>query len=602
MKSMSLMALTRLQLIAALTGNIWINADTLRVLRSFGEPYRSQCLALMACHPGLDIDKLRTLEPFEGTYRTQCLSILANNPSLSIEIFCALEPFEDSYRTQCLSVLTNNPSLDIGIFRALEPFEDSYRTQCLLMVANDPSLDIGVLCELNSTVEPYRSLCLALWAKDPMLDVKSLSALHTHGEAAGAQFQAIISAFPTLEVEPRRLAVFAQHRPEITGHADIFFRDILNMTERIKDDDTHLRAALDWLLYSQEITGTPGFSAAYSFRHGWLPPYPETTGYIITTLWNAARELGEDRFAQRAMAAADWEIEIQMDSGAIQAGYYGTDPQGFWKGSKIPAAFNTGQVILGWNRTFEETGNTAYLEASVKACRYLMDCIDEKGVFIKGLSPGPTNPQRSYYTRVAYAIAWTGHLAGERSFEAAARRHLDWVLSRQLQDGWFQGASFLEDETPLTHTMAYTAEGLLFAGELLGDDRYISASERHAIGAMHACERRGFFLPASFTEGWKSNDKFSCLPGNAQFATLWLQHGGRKGDLALVNSGLKMVEWLKRRQSLENPAPGIRGGLPGAWPIDGGYSIYNYVNWATKYFIDALLESQHICRDLLDDK
>ena len=598
----SLIALSRLQLIAIIAGQGWTRIETLRVLHSFGEPYRSQCFALLMGLPGIDVGKLRMLEPFEASYRTQCLSLLAQDPSLDIAVLYELNSFGEPYRSQCFALLMGLPGIDVGKLRALEPYPKPYRSQCLTLLSLRPHVELMPLHAIRDFENSYRSQCLAILAKDPAFDVKCLCALYPYKEPVRTQALTVVGTYPTLEIEPQRLALFAQYHPETTGHADVFFRDILNAVEPVEDDDTHLKAALDWLLYSQEITGTPGFSAAYSFSHGWLPPYPETTGYIIQTLWSASKELRENRFAQRAIAAADWEIEIQMDSGAIQAGYFGVDPQGFWKGQQVPAAFNTGQVIMGWNRTFEETGNAVYLEASVKACWYLMSCLSEQGVFTKGLSPGPTNPERSYYTRVAYAMTWTGHLAGERLFEAAARTHLDWVLSRQQQDGWFRGASFLEDEIPLTHTMAYTAEGLLFAGELLGDDRYMEASERHVIGAMHACERRGFFLPAHFTEGWKSTEKFSCVPGNAQFATLWLHHGRRKNNLTLVNTGLKMVEWLKERQSLKNPAPSIRGGLPGAWPIDGGYSIYNYVNWATKYFIDALLEARQASRDILDEK
>ena len=99
-------------------------------------------------------------------------------------------------------------------------------------------------------------------------------------------------------------------------------------------------------------------------------------------------------------------------------------------------------------------------------------------------------------------------------------------------------------------------------------------------------------LPAHFTSGWKSTDRYCCVPGNAQFAALWCRFGHRDGDLPLVNTGLKMIDWLKQRQALDNVAPEIRGGLPGAWPIDAGYSIYSYVNWAAKYFVDALLEAR----------
>jgi len=81
---------------------------------------------------------------------------------------------------------------------------------------------------------------------------------------------------------------------------------------------------------------------------------------------------------------------------------------------------------------------------------------------------------------------------------------------------------------------------------------------------------------------------------------LWCRHGRRTGDVALVNTGLKMVDWLKQRQALDNVEAGIRGGLPGAWPIDGGYSIYSYVNWAAKYFADALVEAR-VAREWLDD-
>ena len=547
------------------------NTAKLQVLRTFGEPYQSQCFALLPGLTNVDVSKLRALEPLEDPYRTQCLSMLTKDSSLNISVLIELGALGEPYRSQCFALLTGLPDVDVSKLRALEPLDEPYRTQCLSMLARDPTLNMDFLSALRTYEDPVRTAALA-----------------------------IAEAYPELVVEHHRLSAFAQQHPETAGHADIFFRDILDVAEPIEDDDVHLRAALDWLLLSQEVTGTPGFSAAYSFSHGWLPPYPETTGYIITTLWQASKELGEERFAQCAIAGADWEIEIQMESGAIQAGYWGVDPQGFWKASQVPAAFNTGQVILGWNRTFEETGNAVYLEASVKACRYLMDCLNDQGVFVGGLSPGPTNPQRTYYTRVAYAMAWTGRLSGDPSFESAARSHLDWVVSRQQQSGWFCGASFLEDEMPLTHTMAYTAEGLLLAGQLFEDDRYLDSSERHVTGTMHACERRGFFLPARFLEGWKSTDTFSCLPGNAQFATLWLQHGGRRKDLTLVNSGLKMIDWLKGRQSLRNPAPAIRGGMPASWPIDGGYSTYSYVNWAAKYFIDALLEARHVCRNLRD--
>jgi len=38
-----------------------------------------------------------------------------------------------------------------------------------------------------------------------------------------------------------------------------------------------------WLCKSQDVTECGGSSAAYYFTNGWGRPYPETTGYIIST-------------------------------------------------------------------------------------------------------------------------------------------------------------------------------------------------------------------------------------------------------------------------------------------------------------------------------
>ena len=40
--------------------------------------------------------------------------------------------------------------------------------------------------------------------------------------------------------------------------------------------------------------------------------------------------------------------------------------------------------------------------------------------------------------------------------------------------------------------------------------------------------------------------------------------------------------------NLDGP-PEIRGGIKGSFPIDGQYGQYEYLNWAAKFFADALM-------------
>lgn len=584
------------QVLAAAAVNPYATGAQLKALAGFDEPYLSQCTAAWVACPGLPVSKLKEIHEFDDPFRSQCLAALMGNAGIEIEKMRVVYAFADPYRTQSLALLSAGSPVDVRKLADIQALDEPFRTRCLSALAADPAVDSSALRAMGDAAEPYRTMCLGIAVTSGRVDGDSLR-VNAPAPTASVTTPA---TFPP-DIDAARAAEFGHHRPEVPGHADVFFRDFLGAAEPVYDDDQHLRATLDWLLHSRDVTGTAGFGASYAFKHGWLPPYPETTGYIIPTFWDAFRELGDERYQVAARRAADWEIEIQLESGAIQAGYLGADPQGFWNSDvPVPAAFNTGQVVLGWNRTYQETNDARYLAAAVRACRFLTDCVDETGVFRQGLSPGPRNPTRSYYTRVAWAMCWTSQLSGDAAFREAAVRHLDWVTSCQQPDGWFPYNSFQDDGRPLTHTMAYTAEGLLQAGLLLGVDRYVAASERHAAGAMQACERRGFFLPAYFTEGWKSTDTFSCVPGNAQFATLWLQHGLRLRDLPMCNTGLKMVEWIKARQALDNPEPGIRGGVPGAWPIDGGYSVFAMVNWAAKYFADALLEARRVKRELID--
>jgi hypothetical protein len=50
-----------------------------------------------------------------------------------------------------------------------------------------------------------------------------------------------------------------------------------------------------------------------------------------------------------------------------------------------------------------------------------------------------------------------------------------------------------------------------------------------------------------------------------------------------------MVEALKDLQETASPNPALNGAIAGSFPLFGGYMRGGYPNWATKYFVDALL-------------
>ena len=65
------------------------------------------------------------------------------------------------------------------------------------------------------------------------------------------------------------------------------------------------------------VFGDRATVAGWSFEDGWLPSYPETTGYIIETMLAAAPMLGRLELVDRARRMIDWELSIQLPNGTF---------------------------------------------------------------------------------------------------------------------------------------------------------------------------------------------------------------------------------------------------------------------------------------------
>ena len=138
------------------------------------------------------------------------------------------------------------------------------------------------------------------------------------------------------------------------------------------DNRIHLDAAIAWLKRAQDVTGNGGVAQTWLVRsRRWAPSYPETTGYIIPTLYRYAAITGDQDCRARARRMADWEIDIQLPGGGVLAGALGDSDQ--------PTIFNTGQVIFGWVRAFEEERDERYRQAAVRAADWLIEVMDDDG-------------------------------------------------------------------------------------------------------------------------------------------------------------------------------------------------------------------------------
>jgi hypothetical protein len=343
----------------------------------------------------------------------------------------------------------------------------------------------------------------------------------------------------------------------------------------------HLEEAYRWLCTAQDVTPDHGVAGWYCLVRGWSGSYPETTGYIIPTFLTYASVMGQPEARERALRMAEWEVDVQLPSGAVRSGVLGTRVG--------PAVFNTGQVLFGWIAAYQATRDERYAAAAQRAAEWLCHNQDADGAWRRDLSLFTRASVQTYNVRAAWGLALAGKFLHEPRWVVAARRNCDWVLRQQQPNGWFRHNGFAADEAPLLHTIGYALEGLLGAGTLLGNERYVRAA-RAGVGPLVDIYRGSGALPGRLAANWRSPVSWRCLTGEAQIALVLGRLAQNDGaDGAFATTAQAMLEGLGRVQDTDSPYPQTRGGLAGSEPLWGGYSRFAYVNWAAKFYVDALL-------------
>jgi len=383
-------------------------------------------------------------------------------------------------------------------------------------------------------------------------------------------------------VHPAWRALRSRGDPSVLAEA---VRGLMGLSHAVGSNHEHLRAAMSWLCAAQDASPDDGVSAFYDLVAGaWAPSYPETTGYIIPTFFDYARSSGDDAYRQRAARMADWLLTLQLESGAFPMGPLWPDLE------QKPIVFDTGQIIHGLVRTYEETGDRRYLEAARRAGNWLVEVQDADGAWRRF---DFLDQVHTYNTRVAWALLRIDQISRNDRLRDAAVHHLRWAMSQQTPDGWFRHAGFTPDQEPLTHTLAYTVRGLLESGLLLSDETLVTSGQR-AADALCEQQYHDGYLRGAYGPAWTSHVKWTCLTGNAQLAGIWLRLFQATGDRRYTQAAAEANRCVKRTQRRSSRLRGVGGGVAGAFPIYGDYHPYLYVNWAAKFLVDSLLLEEQL--------
>ncbi len=364
----------------------------------------------------------------------------------------------------------------------------------------------------------------------------------------------------------------------------------LTQLSPVEPSERHLQDAISWIKAAQDASGTGGVCWGYRMRRpvrtglprGWVPPYPETTGYIIPTMLRFGRRNNDPDSVERAERMARWELAIQLPDGGIQGGIFGQEPV-------ASSTFVTGQVLFGLTEAYRVFGDAAFETAALRAGKWLLSCLDKFGRFVRGHSHFAAPGYKAYEVRTGFALAEFGEMTGREDFRNAASQVANFALFCQQPNGWFSENDLNDPERPLTHTIGYVLEGLHGIGMRLGRADCLEAVDQ-TLNEIAGLIRDDGFLAGRWYRNWAPAAKWACLTGSAQIAGVFLRRYSQVGNPDYLAAGRKLLGFVCFTQDLKIGHPGVDGAIRGSYPVQGQYGQWCVLNWATKFFAESVMD------------
>lgn len=373
-----------------------------------------------------------------------------------------------------------------------------------------------------------------------------------------------VRCFGRCLTDPERRRLLATHRSRPVAHP--------------ADRKEALRAAIGYLIRAQEQGSDDGIGS-YHLVDGWSASYPETTGYIVPTLFAAAEHLQWDEPRERALRATDWLLSIQRADGGWQGGRVGE--------TRESVVFNTAQVIRGLLAAHDQTKRTEYLDACLRAGEWILGSQSRDGAWRQ---KNFLQAARVYDTYVSAPMLRLHRITDDERYRKAAMSNLEWVLAQQWANGWFSNADNTErhNERPITHTIAYTVDGLIECAAHVRHEVMMDRATRTANVLLEKFLKDGW-LHGRYDGQWRGSESL-ITTGSAQFAICWAWLHRITGEARYLDGLQRMTDLLVAMQGANNAGPAdAHGALSGSFPIWGRYENFAFPNWGTKYFADALL-------------
>lgn len=261
---------------------------------------------------------------------------------------------------------------------------------------------------------------------------------------------------------------------------------------------THLieviESAKKWLLVSgiQNVsqdhnTISGSFNSWYDTEnknYGFL--YPEITGYAITTfLYLNHLEGGNISLVRRAELAAEWIINQAIhERGGVDARYYYDPVTNSIHGNGMIYTFDNGIVLCGITNLYKQIKRQEYFKA-IEKIRIILDNMQKPDRSFYAIYDSKTgelvdSPEKwstqsgSYHAKLAIGFLNLYSITEDVVYKNIAQKICENTLKNQQKDGRF--VTYKRENNTHMHPYCYSAEGFLFAGLHLNENKFIKSA------------------------------------------------------------------------------------------------------------------------------
>lgn len=350
--------------------------------------------------------------------------------------------------------------------------------------------------------------------------------------------------------------------------------------------DHAIEEGIGWLCRAQDCSTSQdgGVARHFSLKSGWSSSYPETTGYIVPTLLTYADEKGDPEIRSRAIRMLDWFVRIQFPEGGFQGGLIDSTPV-------VPVTFNTGQILLGLAAGAVEDSDR-YGAAMCRAADWLVTTQDPDGCWRSQPTPFASPGEKAYETHVAWGLFEAARVEPSRGYAEAALKNINWALTHKQANGWYANCCLGDPLRPLTHTLGYALRGIVEAYRYSERPDLLQACLETADGLLTAIDIETGYIPGRLDRSWRGCVTWACLTGSVQIAICWLMLYRMINNDRYLQAALAANRYVRTTMSTDGPDD-VRGGIKGAFPVNGKYGTFEYLNWACKFFVDSnMLEKE----------